>query len=325
MNRVPPPPELPEDLDAQYRRASALDPSRPSETVRRAVLAHAAQLASERAGKHAGRSHRAQLARWQRWWHPAIFGTLAAAGLAGLLIAPRFSALFAPRSAPMTAEPAAAQGARPAAPPASPALAANNRADERKQVPEPASPGAMLQPRASLPAADVPEQAARARRGTSTPHSGGAPGAAGGTAEAAEEARAAGPGAAAGGFPGNSRQALSRASSPMTASAPSEAAEARTVRSADPAAAFRHAAEVGDLARLEALRQRQVDINSGDQLGRTALMLATLNGQSNAVAALLAYGADPNLADARGITPLQAALAGDRKAIIATLQRYGAR
>ena len=290
MNNVPPRPELPDDLDAHYRRASALDPSSPSETVRRAVLAHAAQLASERAGKHAGRSHRAQLAGWQRWWRPAIFGTLAAAGLAGLLIAPRFSALFAPRPAPMAAEPAAAQGARLAAPPASPALAANNRADERKQVPEPAAPGAMLQPRASLPAADEREQAARARRGTSTSHSGGG-----------------------------------RASSPMTATAPSEGAEARTAHSADPAAAFRHAAEVGDLTRLEALRERQVDINSRDQLGRTALMLATLNGQSNAVAALLAYGADPNLADARGTTPLQAALAGDQKAIIATLQRYGAR
>jgi ankyrin repeat protein len=54
-------------------------------------------------------------------------------------------------------------------------------------------------------------------------------------------------------------------------------------------------------------------------------MLATLHGQTNAVAVLLAYGADPNAADADGTTPLQAAKAGDHPAIVAALQRYGAR
>ena len=42
MSKTPPSEDHPEDVDEQYRRASALDPSRPSEAVRRAVLAYAA-------------------------------------------------------------------------------------------------------------------------------------------------------------------------------------------------------------------------------------------------------------------------------------------
>jgi ankyrin repeat protein len=94
---------------------------------------------------------------------------------------------------------------------------------------------------------------------------------------------------------------------------------------ADPAAAVRRAAEIGDLSGLQILLEKQTDIDSRDAAGRTALMLATLHGQSGAVAALLAYGADPNAAAADGTTPLQAARAGDHPAIVAALQRYGAR
>jgi ankyrin repeat protein len=68
-----------------------------------------------------------------------------------------------------------------------------------------------------------------------------------------------------------------------------------------------------------------VDINSRDPLGRTALMLATQHGRAEVVASLLAHGADPNVPDARGTTPLQAATASEETAIVATLQRYGAR
>lgn len=63
------------DLDALYRRAAAPDASRPSESVRRAVLRHAADLA-------AGRS---------RAWRPRVaYVGLAAAGIACLLILPHF-------------------------------------------------------------------------------------------------------------------------------------------------------------------------------------------------------------------------------------------
>jgi ankyrin repeat protein len=94
---------------------------------------------------------------------------------------------------------------------------------------------------------------------------------------------------------------------------------------ADPAAAVRRAAEIGDLSGLQMLLEKQTDIDSPDAAGRTALMLATLHGHTDAVAALLAHGADPNAAAADGTTPLQAARAGDHPAIVAALQRYGAR
>ena len=103
MNELPPNPDEPEDVDDQYRRATALDPSRPSESVRRAVLAHAARLAAERAastvsangigagqGTAAAKIGAARRGAPQSWRRPAIFGTLAAAALAGLLIAPQY-------------------------------------------------------------------------------------------------------------------------------------------------------------------------------------------------------------------------------------------
>jgi hypothetical protein len=100
---------------------------------------------------------------------------------------------------------------------------------------------------------------------------------------------------------------------------------AATRSSADPAAALRHAAEVGDLATLAALVEKQTDVDSRDGAGRTALMMATLHGQADAVTTLLADGADPNAADADGTTPLQAAMAGNHPTIIAALRRYGAK
>ena len=92
-----------------------------------------------------------------------------------------------------------------------------------------------------------------------------------------------------------------------------------------PGAQLRHAAEVGDLAQLEALSRGQPDLNARDARGRTALMLATVNGHANVVAALLAYGADPRQADAQGVTPLAAARAAGDAEIVAIFARYGLR
>ena len=49
------------DVDNIYRRASSGDPSRPSEWVRRKVLAHAAQLAAERAVKQTASTRAAKV------------------------------------------------------------------------------------------------------------------------------------------------------------------------------------------------------------------------------------------------------------------------
>ena len=110
---------------------------------------------------------------------------------------------------------------------------------------------------------------------------------------------------------------------------------------ADAGEALRRAAESGDAPALRRLLAGQtniqayssdlrtapqpVDINARDPEGRTALLRATLHNQQETVLTLLVSGADPNIADARGITPLQAARAGGYGAIAETLQRYGAR
>jgi hypothetical protein len=100
---------------------------------------------------------------------------------------------------------------------------------------------------------------------------------------------------------------------------------AQSARSSDPAVQMRRAAEIGDVAPVRMLLDKRAPIDARDENGRTALMLAVLHGQSDAVDVLLARGADPNAADAHGTTPLQAAIAADQQAIIAALQRAGAR
>jgi len=90
-------------------------------------------------------------------------------------------------------------------------------------------------------------------------------------------------------------------------------------------AELRKAAAAGDMVRLNISLNDQVDINSRDDAGRTALMLATLHDQANAVKELLAHGADPNIADNMGISPLQAARSGGRTVIINALKHAGAR
>ena len=93
----------------------------------------------------------------------------------------------------------------------------------------------------------------------------------------------------------------------------------------DPPAALRQAAESGDIPGLQTSLNEQVDIDSRDADGRTALMLATLHGQINAVELLLEHGADPNIADEHGTTPLRAAVDSNQSAIIAALKHVGAR
>ena len=297
MSKIPPSEELPEDVDDQYRRASALDPSRPSEAVRRAALAYAAQLAAERTTADARRKIKwTRTAVNQAWWRPAILGTLATAALAGVLIAPRFLA----RRAPPVAATSSAEGSVRNTAPALVAQAPEPRADERAPPPPVAR------------SADMRSPTGRERPKVNAPASGATASAGAETASVAEarQRRA----------PGNASTMTAIAAAPRVG-----AAVAPTAAPAEPAASFRRAAEIGDLSGLERLLVKQTDIDSRDAAGRTALMLATLHGQTDAVAALLVYGADPNAPDGNGTTPLQAARAGDHRAIVVALQRYGAR
>jgi hypothetical protein len=307
------PPEVPDEIDDRYRRASERDPSRPAEAVRRRVLEYAAQVAAQRAGSPPSAAPRAVRRRQSVWWRPAAaFGTLAAAVVAGLVIAPRF--LIAPVS--QTAHAPQASAPQPSAQEAS---AQAERREHKLSVESP--PAATLSyqsremPEAAPPVVSSVQPAAKsvapARQAAAA--AANSPSAAADVAETAQVS---------GGAPADARTQEVIVTGARRAAAPPPAANVT-----DPAAAFRRAAETGDLGALDRLfgMQPQPDINARDAAGRTPLMLAILHGQTSVVSALLAYGADPNAADGHGTTPLQAAQAAGRPAIIAALQRYGAR
>jgi len=366
MNERPPDRDEADDVDELYRRASALDSSRPSDTVRKAVLAQAERLAAERS--QAARRPRNPT----RWWWPAVFGSLAAAALAGLMVLPR---ILAPSETPVevTVTAYARQATAAPEPSPSPQEIAVAPADELKaeRAPPPPAPaaarGKMLaderarESTTARPAAPPPEVAARAY----TPPARVASSQSAQPAAAPESAAASSPPAQLAAVPpaAASSQAAQSATTPQSAGASAQGAaaaliaprvsapvagiaadslsieEARSARSRDSAlqrpsggaasseSALRRAAETGDVPELQKLLDAEaaLDINSRDERGRTALMLAALHGRTDAVGVLLDRGADPNLADSQGLTPLQAATAGNEAAIIAALRRKGAR
>jgi hypothetical protein len=361
VNEVPPSQDPADEVDDLYRRASARDPSRPSEAVRRRVLDHAAQLAAERAATAAtegptkiGFARRA----YRSSWRPAIFGTLAAAGLAGLLIAPQFLTPRGPgpllsreqHPLPKAEEAPAPETTAPAAQATAPAPAAQASA-ATGAAPAPASPE--LTERLSQYAADEPlvsvprKQVQSALRGrvaarNAVPADSAAQLAAKNAPDelqnltASQSTAAASAGAATeekrartAGSPVNALSAPTALSAgaqpPMSAPTPTERVQVTAARRTDPAAELRRAAENGDVAKLQTLLDGRPVVDARDADGRTALMVATLHGQAHVVDVLLAHGADPNAADANGTTPLQAALAGAQPSIAAALQRAGAR
>jgi hypothetical protein len=103
------------------------------------------------------------------------------------------------------------------------------------------------------------------------------------------------------------------------ASAPAGGSSAR-----DSSAALRRAAESGDIQGASALLDEKPNLDSRDSAGRTALMLAVINGRTDLVNALLDRGADPNVTDSYGETALHAATAGNHTEIAAALRRAGA-
>jgi len=357
---VSPQPPDEDDVDELYRRASARDSSGPSESVKSAVLRHAAELAAQRAAQatpdravsrgptapvniDAARERFKRPAASEARWRPATYGGLAAAALAGLLIAPHFFPPSAPPSAPPAAKqrdaaPAPAlqayedkrgQPAFPAAPAtsATPALPAAPALPESPALPatSPRSP-ALAARRAPSPAPFVPtesppaEAAQLASRAAPPPPDQPAP-----RALASEPQAFAGTAAENRTAP-REFDSAAKVSGGATARAPSEmSALAEVARPMNPAAALRQAAQSGNTTRVNALLDEQVDIDARDASGRTALMLAVLHGQSQAVDALLARGADPNAADSSGATPLQAAEAARETAISDALRRAGAR
>jgi hypothetical protein len=323
VSELPPSPEDSDEVDALYRRASARDASRPSESVRRAVLDHAAQLAVNRAaGKDAARSDTGLWANRQAWWRPAIFGTLAAAAIAGFLVIPQYltpdmpinptsSSAPAPTPALTAAPPSSVEYVRPQA------VAPEPRTAARKEAPAAdAKENVVVTAAKRMPFAGRNRQSAQ--DATREPSVVGAPSAPAAQGVPREPSASSAP------SPQDSVQPAAR-SARSVASGAAAASVTSAARLMDPAAQLRQAAEMGDVAALRVLLDQRTVVDARDAGGRTALMLATLHGRTEAVEALLSAGADPNAADAHGTTPLQAALAADQPAIAAELRRAGAR
>jgi ankyrin repeat protein len=83
------------------------------------------------------------------------------------------------------------------------------------------------------------------------------------------------------------------------------------------------AAKNGDMNGLQAALASNVDVNALSESGQTALILAIQNNHLEIVRALLAHGANPNLADSRGFTPIRAARTRANFAILTALERNG--
>jgi hypothetical protein len=292
--------EDPDQLDTQYRRLAELDRSEPAEETRRKILAYAARQARPQlaAAAHVQAPLRATRARAD-WRRPTVLAALATAVVAAGIIAPRY----------LPTGPAPAAKAPSAAPPA----------PLQERAPAPVAPPLMSMP-AERSVAESQQLSVSPRAQAAAPPAGVRPapphGAVGFDAGAARV-----PAAEA------ARQARSATGAAAAANVAPVAGLGRGLASdvLGQDQRFWQAAEAGDLTQLAALRPQQHDLNARDALGRTALMIATVHGQSEAAAALLAYGADPNAADLTGRTPLQVARAAGNTALIATLERYGAR
>ena len=302
MNQTPTGHEPPDQLDEEYRRLTAHDATTPSEQVRKSVHAYAARLARERAIEE-------RSARRRPAWRGALFGTLAAAAIAGLMIAPRFMSLRAPRAIPVAAD--ASAPATAGAPQAAPPLGAVE--------PAPASPAPEPQVAKAAPSnvraltSPAPERAVRSENA--------APAAAqADVAERSEQRALAGI---------TTQETVATSQSAPVAGAANSARVAPPARAQPDAQAnlgggLRDAAARGDVTSARGYLQEGADVNSRDGAGRTALLRACLGGHAQVVRLLLDFGADPNLADSRGVTPLKVAEAGGEPDITAMLRVQGA-
>jgi ankyrin repeat protein len=317
------PPSGDGDDDMERRFQTGLqDEGGPSEAVRRAILDHASRMAVEHARSQSGRRWSAMLPARRR---NTIFGALAAAVFAGLLVVPILRAPVVHRQSPVAAPPnreSAPQSAQAPAPrpgqapelqsaqPPAPRLAELERSNSTYR-------GAGAQRRITADA-DKPKEAAGPASSSSNYGSqaktepqaviGGVPSPAAPPAALAMQAPASDAASAVAAAPAPSSRQLARA----------------TTSSVERGESLRGAAAAGDLAAVNALLGSSLDVNARDRSGRTALMLAILNGHADVVEALLARGADLNAVDSSGTRPLQMARAKGNAEIIDSLLRAGA-
>lgn len=88
--------------------------------------------------------------------------------------------------------------------------------------------------------------------------------------------------------------------------------------------ALRKAAKKGDIAKIEALLNSGIGVDSADKKGRTALIDAAAEGQTEAVKLLLEHAARPNIEDKDGFTALRVASVEGRIETVRALLDGGA-
>lgn len=277
-------------LIERYREANALDPARPSASVRENVLARARAAAKTPVGE--ARPAAANDAFW-RW---RALGGLAVLGLATMVVlqfdrgtpeerdsvlAPAAPRATVPATAP-SAAPSPSPSATPAPAPAAPPVSAT-------PPPRPAPPAA------AKPAPPPPPPEARSRSAESV-----APAPA--QAPAVPDPPAA--------------PALRAPSAPAPARAQDNTADAMS-ESATAARSQARPEAQGALA-------REVDVNAVDAQGRTALMRAALQGDTARVRRLLDAGADPGRRDREGRSAADLAREAGHAAVLSILEAASA-
>lgn len=301
------------ELLERYRRASDADTAVPSDAVRAAILAESRRVAGELAKKDPQRvfDESRPAANDSRWKIPA-FGTLGAALLAALLIAPRYwqtapesklstAQNYAPAPAaapvPAPATSAAPKAESPARPAVSDALQDVVVTGARRRTAEAQTPIAAMS--APLPAKDLPLD-------NPAPPTAAASSAAPSVAPLEESSRTA-------------------VSARFADSAGNDSGILPGHPSAPIPARLQSAAKAGDLSQANALLDRGAVVDTRDAKGRTPLMLAIAQGRLDVVRLLLQRGANPNIADNSGKTALQLATDQNLTDIAALLRDAGAR
>jgi hypothetical protein len=275
------------ELLERYKRASDTEPAAPSDAVRAAILAEGRRVAEQRAKSASQQPFDvSRRAANDSRWKITAFGTASAALVAALLFAPHLWENARGPALQTSSAPVAASNAPSAPPVSAPPVSAPESNDE------------LVDRTASAKAAPKAESLKPLQQDRQ--------------ASLAELA------------PAEQSQAEKKSAQALVGPAPSTAAGAPTAGYAQSDVSANRARS----ARAKAAEPSGLDqgaaLNERDQLGRTPLMLAVIDGRRDVVRLLLDRGADPNAADDSGRTPLQMARQANLREIAALLERSGA-
>jgi Meckel syndrome type 1 protein len=314
-----------DELLERYAEAVAQDPRRPSDRVRNAARAHAQMLRDQAAVTQRAQSVAPpKPAANQPQWTISLVASLAVVGLVGLLYVQIDRGTPKDRDAALgtsvrTEAPATSSAASPAPPESpTPAMEAHQRSTDKPMagIPPVANPPATAAPpskpmaiarKEMLPGpAAAPVQDAAQTMAHATPEQNySAP-----LAESDTAPKLVGKVAnqlAGAGAMRDAKSATQAESAARMAPAAAMAPAARTVGASPAAALFMEAVRTGHIDAMQKLLAQGVAVNTRDDYGNTALMLAVRHHQTAAVRKLLALGADTTLVNDEGLTALQLA------------------